>query len=120
MAGRELTRRGVSAPTAGDHQPGDHQPGDDSEREGGDRGRWEPAGSHGSGARGQTGQPVWADPTAGDPVPDRSDGPPSATARNLVVGAAIAFFVIALAGDTFLLAVSDRYPHQEVVLGTTG
>lgn len=45
------------------------------------------------------------------PAPARPSGPPSPLARNVVVGAAIGFFLLALAGDTLLLANFDRYPE---------
>lgn len=45
------------------------------------------------------------------PAPTRPSGPPSPLARNVVVGSAIGFFVLALAGDTLLLPNFDRYPE---------
>lgn len=52
------------------------------------------------------------------PVPAAAprSGPPSKAARNVVVVLAIGFFVLALAGDTFLLAVSDRYPEAFIAM----
>ncbi len=45
-----------------------------------------------------------------------ASGPPSKAARNVVVSLAIGFFILALAGDTFLLAVSDRYPELFIAM----
>ncbi|MGI8939622.1 MAG: DedA family protein [Iamia sp.] len=53
-------------------------------------------------------------PAPADAAP--ASGPPSKAARNVVVTLAIGFFVLALAGDTFLLANSDRYPELFIAM----
>lgn len=50
------------------------------------------------------------------PTPPAGDGPPSRGARNVVVTLAIGFFLLALAGDTFILPVSDKYPELFIAM----
>jgi membrane protein DedA with SNARE-associated domain len=63
-----------------------------------------------------------ADAAQGDGVPTgavdrpRPQGPPSTTARNLVVGACIALVVAAYAGDIFLSALVDKHPALFITL----
>jgi len=51
-------------------------------------------------------------------APRAGSGPPSRLVRNAVVGAAIAFFVMALVGDTLLLAQVDRHPALFIALNS--
>ncbi len=48
----------------------------------------------------------------------RPQGPPSARARNLVVGACIFFFTLALVGDSFLSYLLDRHPAVFIALNS--
>lgn len=48
----------------------------------------------------------------------RPTGPPSTRARNVVIGATIAFFVIALVGDLFLSTLFDRHPAVFIALNS--
>jgi membrane protein DedA with SNARE-associated domain len=63
---------------------------------------------------------VAADDTAAraTPAPGRPSGPPSVWARNLVVGACIALFVISLVGDTFLSVLVDQHPALFIALNS--
>ena len=44
------------------------------------------------------------------PAPTRATGPPNRAARNVVVGATITFFVVAIVGDSFLSVLYDKHP----------
>lgn len=51
-------------------------------------------------------------------APRRGTGPPSRLARNLVVGGAIAFYVMAVVGDVFLSYLHDRHPALFIALNS--
>lgn len=53
-------------------------------------------------------------------IPDRPlpPGPPSRLARNVVIGSAIGFFVVALVGDSFLPVLHDRHPALFIALNS--
>ncbi len=56
--------------------------------------------------------------TASDTAPPRAAGPPSRVARNMVIGAAVVFYVMALVGDIFLSYLHDRHPALFIALNS--
>lgn len=59
-----------------------------------------------------------AEDTTAPVTSTRPQGPPNATARNLVVGACIALFVVSLVGDSFLSVLYDRQPELFIALNS--